>query len=146
MLQLYPYIIATALSLALPHTLAISRKHTHTHTYAHTHLHTHTRTHTHTHTTNIHPHTHTYTHTHTHTHIHTGASKVIYLILVAMVSSEACSRGSENECEAPRNNLDIKEKCIVVMMVTGTMFEMGEVSVVGIIFAFIFYLIILNYF
>ena len=45
-----------------------------------------------------------------------------------MVSSEACSRGSENECEAPRNSFDIKEKCIVVMMVTGTMFEMGEVS------------------
>ena len=63
-----------------------------------------------------------------HTHTHTGASKVIYLILVAMVSSEACSRGSENECEAPRSSLDIKEKCIVVMMVTGTMFEMGEVS------------------
>jgi hypothetical protein len=60
--------------------------------------------------------------------LHTGASKVIYLILVAMVSSEACSRGSANECEAPRNSLDIKEKCIVVMMVTGTMFEMGEVS------------------
>ena len=88
--------------------------------------------------------THTHTFTHTHIHTHTGASKVIYLILVAMVSSEACSRGSANECEAPRNNLDIKEKCIVVMMVTGTMFEMGEVCVVGIISVLILQLILWN--
>lgn len=31
-------------------------------------------------------------------------------------------------CEVPCKNLDIKEMCIVVMMVTGTMFEIGEVS------------------
>lgn len=58
----------------------------------------------------------------------TGASKLLYLILVALVSAEDCDLDHTGECDAPNNNLSVKEMCIVVMMVTGTMFEMGEVS------------------
>ena len=57
-----------------------------------------------------------------------GASKLLYLILVALVSAEDSSKGYSRVNDTNRSNLDLKEKCIVVMMVTGTMFEMGEVS------------------
>ena len=57
-----------------------------------------------------------------------GASKLLYLVLVAMVSAEDSSIGYSRVNDMNRSNLDLKEKCIVVMMITGTMFEMGEVS------------------
>ena len=45
-----------------------------------------------------------------------------------MVSAEDSSIGYSRVNDMNRSNLDLKEKCIVVMMITGTMFEMGEVS------------------
>ena len=59
-----------------------------------------------------------------------GASKLLYLILVAMVSFQDCcgTAECEYECSAPRTHLHIKEMFIVVMMVTGTLFEIGEVT------------------
>jgi hypothetical protein len=54
-----------------------------------------------------------------------GASKTLYLILVAIVSADDC--GALSEC-VMNTKFGFKERCIVIMMITGTMYEIGEVS------------------